>query len=334
MPLRVVAVVLHHRSPGALDATLDALRRQTSPPERIVVVDNASGDGTPERLRRDGGVDVVEAGGNGGYAAGMNLGAAAALDAGAEAVLLLTHECRLEPTALDALRRRLEESPGTGAVGPLLAWSSDPDRVWSVGGHLDAKGRLRHDNEPAAVSAWRGARARRVDWVDGAAILFRAEALRNVGPIDERYFLYYEEADHLLRMGRLGWTVECVPDAVARQEPGGIPVHLWFRNRLLFAARWMPRRLPVELLSMGRSIASFTLRPPLRPALRPALLGIADAVRRRFGPPPGDLLAVRVEPDWRRGLRLKITGRHSAQDPRTIRSLLASWRHPNRDPRR
>jgi N-acetylglucosaminyl-diphospho-decaprenol L-rhamnosyltransferase len=79
---------------------------------------------------------------------------------------------------------------------------------------------------------------RDVPWLDGAVVLYRGDALRCTGPMDEGYFLYYEEVDYHGRMRDAGWRVVVVPDAAAAQEPGMVPPYLEARNRI----RWLRRR--------------------------------------------------------------------------------------------
>jgi GT2 family glycosyltransferase len=242
--VKVGAVVLHYRFWPEVRSTLNAVLAQTRPPDRLLVVDNRSCDGSVPRLREAfPTVEVFEAEGNLGYAGGMNLGLGHLLGLGMDAVLLLTHECRLAPEALEALVGRLEEEETVGAVGPLLAYRSAPSVVFSAGGEIDrTTWRPRHLQEPGLVAEWAGRPPRAVEWLDGAAVLMRSAAAREAGMLDEDYFLYFEETEYLLKLQRLGWSVECVPAAVAWQEPGNRPTYLWLRNRLRFLARTAPKR--------------------------------------------------------------------------------------------
>lgn len=285
-PVTVGAVVLHYRRWPDVRRCLDALHGQTVRPDEVVVVDNASGDGSATRLADAyRWVRLVEADENLGYGPGMNLGISA-LHGGHDAVLLLTHECVLAPDALAILAERLGAEPGLGAVGPLISLHSEPERVFSAGGYIGPRWRPDHVSDPAAVSEWRDAPPRPVAWIDGCALLLRREALEQAGPFDEDYFMYFEETDLLLRFGEAGWRVECVPRALAWQEPGRRPTYLWTRNRLRFLARWAPRRvLAREVLALVRR----AVRPGARlaPGRRRAELSALGAFALgRTGPPP------------------------------------------------
>jgi GT2 family glycosyltransferase len=288
--LKVGAVVLHYRFWPEVGSTLRALIKQTQPPERIVIVDNWSNDGSIESMKEAfPELEVLESPANLGYGAGMNLGMKLALDWGMDAVLLLTHECRLAPDALEALALRMKREPRVGVVGPLLAYRSEPGVVFSAGGEIDrANWRPRHFHEPRPLAEWAGRPPRKAQWLDGAALLLRSDAVREVGMLDEKYFLYFEEAEYLLKLGRLGWSVECVPAAVAWQEPGDRPTYLWLRNRLRFLARAAPKR---HVLRESSRLAASVIRNSVSPnaaipaaELRDRRRALAHFLMRRWGP--------------------------------------------------
>jgi GT2 family glycosyltransferase len=222
---------LHYRNWPAVAETLRALAGQTRAPDHVLLVDNASADGSVAALKAAfPALAVLELDRNDGYAAGMNAGAGRMPD-DIDFLLLLTHECVLAPDALDNLVLTLREDPGCAIAGPLLGLRSAPDTVWSAGGRLAGWiGQPRHIRWPARISGWRDRPPVEVDWLDGAALLVRADAFRRVGGLDETYFLYYEELDLCLRVRRAGYTLRCVPAAAAWQEPGNASPYLDARN--------------------------------------------------------------------------------------------------------
>lgn len=106
--------------------------------------------------------------------------------------------------------------------------------------------------------------------------------------MDEAYFLYFEETEYLLSLGRLGWGVECVPAAVAWQEPGSQPTYLWVRNRLRFQARTgRPRHVVREAGRLAASIARDGMLPngsATAAQLRDRRRALRDFLARRWGP--------------------------------------------------
>jgi N-acetylglucosaminyl-diphospho-decaprenol L-rhamnosyltransferase len=298
----VAAVVLHYRFwPGVKDC-LDALAAQSRLPDRVVVVDNCSGDGSMEHVRRDyPRFEVIESPHNGGYSSGMNLGLEhlAASTHPPEAVLLLTHDCHLAPDAVEHLARRLEVSPRTGAVGPLLSLHEEPRAVYMAGGTIDPRTwDGAHPVRPGPrdpgmemAEMWAGRGPHSVRWLDGACALVRTPAWREVGRLDERYFLYYEDMDYGLRLGARGWAVECVPSARAwhqHGQPSPLLDYLAARNHLLLIrehapARFCMREILRDLSTIARDLTS---RDPRRAVhARATATALIDFSLRRFGPP-------------------------------------------------
>jgi GT2 family glycosyltransferase len=288
-------VVLHYRFWPPVADTLQALLDQSRRPDFVVVVDNASGDGSTQEIARAfPTVDVVQMEMNVGYGAGMNAGVELLLARNVDAILLLTHECRLAATALEALVDRLQLAQNVAVVGPLLGYRSSPERVFSAGGNIERRSwRPRHIHEPALMDEWRGRPPHEVEWLDGAALLVRASAIKTAGGLDEDYFLYFEETEYLLRLRRLGWSVECVPAAMAWQEPGDRPSYLWLRNRLRFLARTAPKRHVVrEVSRLALSVAKCTVSPDPRLSsedIRDRRRALAHFLMRRWGPDGRDL---------------------------------------------
>ena len=277
--MRIGAAVVHYRFWPRVRDTLDPLLAQTRPPDHVVVVENGSGDGSDAAIRAAyPGVDVLAIEHNVGPIAGMNAGMDALLAKGCDAILLLTHETVLAPDALEAMAGRLAADERIGVVGPLLGFLSDRARVWSAGGEVHPRNwDTGHHAKPDRLADWLGGPPREVDWLDGACLLFRADAVRRAGHLNADFFAMFDEPDYQLRLRALGWRAECVAAAVAWQEPGAQPPYMFVRNRLGFIARHAPRRFVLrELARVWAYAARDLVRPrPDRPR--------ADAVRRLKG---------------------------------------------------
>jgi N-acetylglucosaminyl-diphospho-decaprenol L-rhamnosyltransferase len=221
------AVVVNYNYGDLLEPCVRSILDETSAglPD-VVVVDNGSTDGSAQRLSAAlPGVRVVAAPGNVGYARGANLGIAAT---GAPVVAVLNGDVELAPGVAAAMIAAIEADPRLGAVGP---------RVLNLDGSVYPSARSDPGLFVAAAHAvfglvWRTnpwtrryrqldvdpTRAREVDWVSGAAVWLRREALDDVGGWDERYFMYMEDVDLCLRLRRAGWRVE--------YQPSGEVVHV------------------------------------------------------------------------------------------------------------
>jgi len=225
----------------------------SSVPTRVVVVDNASVDGSAEAVRAAfPGVVVVANADNPGFAVGNNQALRALgvlggdVDAGVRHadsrppapaalpppyVLLLNPDAELRPGALEALVAYLEAHPGVGALGPLLRY---PDgSVQSSRRRFPGLAALLTEATPIE---WRWpdhpiARRMRMDdvppdhpqavaWLNGAAVLLRIEALAAVGGFDEGFFMYSEELDLCRRLRGAGWAIHFVPGAEVIHHEG------------------------------------------------------------------------------------------------------------------
>lgn len=224
-PVATTAIVLHYQNWPGVAETIVSLRSQTLPVP-IVLVDNASADGSLRQIRLAfPDLNVVVAEENRGYAAGMNLGCRHASGGN---LLLVTHDVVMSPDALELMSRAAVGD--VGLVGPLLYYRHGHTEVFSSGGFIGQDGLLDHHKDVPTV-------ARDVEWVDGACMLIRAEALSAVGSIDEGYFMYFEEADLAANLRRAGWRIRCVPEARVWQQPGAVPPALFTRNWLRFLSR-------------------------------------------------------------------------------------------------
>jgi hypothetical protein len=183
----------------------------------MIVVDNASGDGSAAMVRADfPACRLLEGGGNLGFARGNNL---AFPHCAGRAVLLLNPDTVCPPGSLAALFGFLMATPDAAAAGPTLVdaegrptvtWGDfpaarlhlfalfDPQRHW-------LPGRLRRTG--LGVVPALDDRGGPVDYVTGACLMLRREALAQVGPLDERFFMYFEETDWCRRARAAGWRV-------------------------------------------------------------------------------------------------------------------------------
>jgi N-acetylglucosaminyl-diphospho-decaprenol L-rhamnosyltransferase len=298
--LRVV--VLTYGTGGQHRPLLDSLLAEGIDPDWIVLVHNPSAPGE-EPPAPPSGCEVILASHNLGYAAAMNLGIERQLERGCELLLLLTHDARLRPGALERMLGAMRADSELGVVGPVLVLTGT-ETPYSFGGINRANGSVGHrPSEPPASDG-----VAPCDWVDGGTMLIRAEALRQVGGFDERFWGYTEEADLCLRIGRAGFGVGVVVAARADQDPGGPKrpgpwAYLLTRNGLAYAKRSVgacgvayigARALGVIAYELIRAVARAT-RLRSGPAGEPWAVaagmarGILDFARGRWGPPPTSL---------------------------------------------
>ncbi len=200
---RLSIVIVTYNSSGQIDACLGSL--SAHPPgvdHEVIVVDNASADGTVEFIRRNWpAVRLIEAGANRGFAAANNVGIR---QSSAELILLLNPDTVVPRHSIDALIERLDARHDVAVIGPRLI-DEDGRPELSFGAMIAPVAELRqkvlvkgHARGIPFISTYvhRITReSREVDWVSGACLLVRRADAEAVGLLDERYFMYTEDVD-------------------------------------------------------------------------------------------------------------------------------------------
>ena len=198
---RVLAVLVSWNSRDDTLACLAALAR-SEPAPAVIVVDNASTDGTAAAVRAAfPAVEVIEQQRNEHFARGANAGLRRALARGAEFAWVLNPDAHPAPNALAEMLRLAEVDPALGIIGARLVHppphprSRQGERV-VVGADCDLRTGLIHEPTPPAANT---SGRLDVDYVWGCSMLLRAGALRAVGTFDERLTAYFEDTDLCLR---------------------------------------------------------------------------------------------------------------------------------------
>jgi GT2 family glycosyltransferase len=222
----VTAIVVNFNAGDELRAALASIARELA--GRVwegFVVDNASHDGSAAIAHEFAPtVTLIANDANVGFGRAVNQALARAR---APLVLIMNPDSRLEPGALTALDDELQRRPRCAVVGPRIlnpdgsvqgSARGDPDMFTGVFGRSAALRRLlpwlpvsRRNVVDAAVAE--GSPSVVVDWLSGACVLARRDALASVGGFDERYFLYWEDADLCRRLRERGHSTRYVPRA-------------------------------------------------------------------------------------------------------------------------
>lgn len=207
---------------------------------------------------------LLETGGNLGFAGGNNVGIRFAIKhLRADYLWLLNTDTIVHKEALSALIERASRSTRVGMVGSSLIYYWTPGLVQALGGaRLDRRTtRMGHIGDGGAVSQipQDGASVEsELAYVLGASMLVSRQFVEEVGPMNEGYFLYYEEIDWVCRAsGR--FSLGYAPDSLVFHKVGGSSRrvasttsqrYLW-RNRIKFVCRYMPNSLNGTLITMA-----------------------------------------------------------------------------------
>lgn len=295
---RVGIVILNRNGLEDTLACLESLAQADYPAPDIVIVDNGSTDDSPTIIRRRyPNTTVLEMHRNLGFTGGNNTGLRYLLERGVEWALLLNNDTEVAPDMLRMLVHAAGAEESIGIAGPTIYFYDAPDTIWSAGGRFDRRtgethmlGLGRRDGGQSDTD-----RPRDVDFVTGCALLIKRDVLEQVGLLDDRFYLYYEEAEWCARVRRAGYRIIHVPEArmwhkIPLDGRTSSPmVHYYMtRNRFLFlrltGAR--PGAWLRTLFGNVRTLASWTIKPRWRTrwAHRDAMLqAIGDAIFGRWG---------------------------------------------------
>lgn len=208
---KVAVVVLNWNGWRDTLACIASLQNLNYPNFDLIVVDNGSTDGSQSRIEAHcPGINVLQTGANLGFGGGCNAGIRLALEQGSDYVWLVNSDATVDSNALTEMVHIANTHPTIGAVGSVLFESDQPEQIQLWGG--------------GKVQFWSGSAHHQVkhsilDYLSGASMLLRREAIEQVGLFDDQsFFMYWEDTDLGFRLRQAGWAL-----VVAEQS------HIWHK---------------------------------------------------------------------------------------------------------
>ncbi|MBL3551696.1 glycosyltransferase family 2 protein [Rhodovulum sulfidophilum] len=312
----VVSIINYRTADMTLTCLASVLEDLDGIDGHVVIVDNASGDGS-ETVLQDwldahpgAPVTLVRSAANTGFSGGHNQGMAARP---ARFYLLLNSDAVLRPGFCRTILAAAEEEPEAGLFAPRILRDSGETQDSCFRFHSPMSELIRGANTGLVTRALRRFEVSlgtepvpaQIDWASFACILLRAEMTTAIGPMDEGYFLYYEDAEYCLRARRAGWRIARVPEAVAVHFRGGSgpvktlrtarkrlpPYYYASRARFLYQAHGLMGLWAANLMwHTGRGLALLR-RLAARPGRQPPLEGEARDLWINAADPLGPRLA-------------------------------------------
>ena len=203
---------LHHTVP-----CIDSLKKSRLPLSRIIVLDQASEDGSGEKLHMiyndDPQVHIIRNEKNYGFSVGMNIGIQKALDMGAGLVFILNNDTIVDEECISRLYDVLLNDSFAAVAGPAIMYFSNPNKLWQAGGYFNKlkmgvsvpdKGKRLSEINHSTIQ---------VSFLTGCALLIPQKTFQIVGLFDSSLFFYGDDVDYGLRIKEAGLNMYFVPTA-------------------------------------------------------------------------------------------------------------------------
>ncbi|HEV3231272.1 MAG TPA: glycosyltransferase family 2 protein [Candidatus Dormibacteraeota bacterium] len=219
--MRTAAVVVAWREPEVTLEALRSLAAMAPAADHLVCVVQELDDGELRDFRAaaPAGVEVIAWAANLGFCTAANAAVERAVSLGADWVLLVNNDATVTPDCLSRSLAEARSDPDIAVVGPAVAFSAAPEKLWFAGGvHSHRFGFTRHRRLRGSVGAVPGSSD--TDYVPGCCALISAAAWRDVGPFREDYFAYYEDAEWASRAKARGWRLRFLGEVLCHHAVG------------------------------------------------------------------------------------------------------------------
>lgn len=288
---RFSVITVNYNGLGWTKAAVLSVLSQGGPSVEVLVVDNASKDGSLEELKAlegHGPVRLLPQTANIGFAAACNRGYEASRG---DLILLLNNDAKLEPGALTAAEAAVARHPEAGSFALSMRFLDEPSKLNSTGLWVFWDGSTVDRDFGRPVSQGPATEEPVVGPMGGAA-LWRREALEKVGFLEEAFFMYAEDTDQALRAQRAGFASVYVPDAVVlhkgsvsvNREPRKWALELLHRNSMRVLSRnfGTPARWRGLLVFAARVVTGTLRNGPTDGAARLKALGFGLSHRKQL----------------------------------------------------
>lgn len=303
--MKIFVIILNFNGKEFILSCLDSVKNLKTDDSllKIVVVDNASADGSAELVEKrykdlpagKAGIKILRNKDNLGFAEGNNVGIRYALENGADYILVLNPDTIVDKNLIVQLIKVAEPDPGIGILGLKIYFASGfefhkerykPQErgkvIWYAGGIIDWENVLASHRGVDEVDKGHYEKQTETDFVSGCAMFVKRKVFDKIGLFDPKYFLYYEDNDFCQRAQKAGFKVVYVPQVKlwhlnAGSSASGGPLQEYYitRNRLLFGLRYAPWRSKLALFKESLRL--------LISGRKWQKIGARDFYLRRFG---------------------------------------------------
>lgn len=258
---QAVVIVNYNGYKDTIDC-IESVKKAVKVPT-IIVIDNASKDGSPEKLREVGGIELILSPKNIGFTGGNNLGIKRALELGAELVFLLNNDTTVDKNAFVKAAEEIEgkEAILGGKIYYAKGYEFHKDQknkgniLWYAGGFLDWSSIIAKHRGVDEEDRGQYERKEETAFITGCFMVIPKSVIDKIGMLDDRYFLYLEDADYCLRARKTGIPLIYCPSSVIYHRNAAstgvgskIADYYFTRNRLLLGFKYASTRTKLALL--------------------------------------------------------------------------------------
>lgn len=217
----VAIIIVNWNSYDMTSQCLVSLRSLQYPDFSTVVVDNGSTDGSADRLETDfPEIVLLRNQENRGFTGGNNTGIAYAIENDFAYLMLLNNDTVITPPFLTCLINCINAAPSIGAIQPKIMYNYDRSVIWNAGTALNNflftfKTIGENEKDEGLYD-----KAGEIPWITGCCFLVRTDIIRQIGPLDDKFFIYYEDVDWSLKIRNRSHKLWYEPKAVIYHEAG------------------------------------------------------------------------------------------------------------------
>jgi GT2 family glycosyltransferase len=246
----------------------------------VIVVDNGSTDGSVEKIRQAyPNCGIIENKENLGYSEGNNVGIRRALEQETEFIFLLNNDTLVDPQMLSRLVVEAQQDPTVGITGPTMFYADPPTMLWGGRNWVNwRKTRVVRERMGETVERTFLENQPPIEamYIDSCAILVRSQVFKEIGLMDNRFFINFDDIDLCLRARKAGYKIIYVPSAVMWHRISaamgiGSPATTYYmtRNSLILFTKYAPGvwkfvAMMIILLNTGRTVGAWMVKPQYR----------------------------------------------------------------------
>lgn len=291
--IKIFVVILNWNRLDLTEKCINSLLKTHSTGKNIsiVVVDNASTDNSVEKIKKKfPKINILVNRKNLGWSGGNNVGIRYALKKGADIVILINNDTVfIQRNFLAKLVKNFNINPSVGVVGPKILSFRKKGAILNAGGFFNR----RYFSKPLGIGRKDKGQYDHisdVEFVSGTVMAIKKSVFKRIGYFDDKYYLYFEDADFCMRARKNGFTcmidqqtfVEHIGGATSGNKSA---LHTYYntRNHLLFVERWAPPYIKArEILRLPKTYYEFNTDKN-KTTSNFGKLGIKDYILRRFG---------------------------------------------------